>query len=178
MLVAWFGLVVALADTAPRMASADEGPPPAARLPFTVSGTVLSVATKVAALVVLDEHGRPLGEVAAHEGDTIRGYRIERIEPHAVTVDRDGKAFTIPVGNPRLAGGDDEARPAVAIPHRRTKPIVGTFVAPPDNIGEIRQQTGAMLQRLREHPELSPLFEQRERPPLEHRDTTPSGFRR
>jgi hypothetical protein len=100
--------------------------------------------------------------VTAHEGELVRGYRITRIDPHEVEVQRDGLTFTIRPGNPRPAQGDDE-RSTVAIPYQRKKPVVGTFVAPPDNIGEIRQQATDTLERLRQNPEFAPLLERARR---------------
>ena len=44
--------------------------------PFRVSGTVISLPTKIALVVVLDAQGKSTGEFKLHEGDTVEGYRI------------------------------------------------------------------------------------------------------
>jgi type II secretory pathway component PulC len=117
--------------------------------PFLVVGTVLSPDTKVVAITILDEQGKSTRALKLHEGDSVEGYRVARIEMDQVLFERDGRTFPIRVGNDRQPA----QRIAPAIPYERKKPVRAEFVAPPDNIEEIRKQTDEFVQRLKENPE-------------------------
>jgi type II secretory pathway component PulC len=116
--------------------------------PFLVVGTVLSPDTKVVAITILDE-GKSMRDVKLHEGESVEGYRVAKIEMDQVLFERDGQTFPIRVGNDRQPA----PRTAPAIPYERKKPVRAEFVAPPDNIDEIRKQTDEFVQRLKENPE-------------------------
>jgi type II secretory pathway component PulC len=128
--------------------------------PFRVSGTVISLPTKIALVVVLDAQGKSTSEFKLHEGDTVEGYRIANIHHDQVFFERNGQTFQIRVGHERHA-----APPQIApvIPYQRKKERPATFVDPPDNIEEVRKQTETFMQQLKEHPEFQKGLEELKR---------------
>jgi type II secretory pathway component PulC len=144
--------VTAWADEDQEGSLANEGEP--ARVvvqppPFLVVGTVLSPETKVVALTILDDQGNSTRAVKLHEGDSVEGYRVAKIQMDQVLFERDGQTFSIRVGNDRQPA----PRIAPAIPYQRRKEVRGEFVSPPDNIEEVRRQTDEFIQRLKGNPE-------------------------
>lgn len=117
--------------------------------PFLVVGTVLSPQTKVVAITILDEQGKSMRDVKLHEGESVEGYRVAKIQMDQVLFERDGQTFPIRVGNDRQPA----PRTAPAVPYERKKEVRAEFVSPPDNLDEVRKQTEELIQRLKANPE-------------------------
>jgi len=147
--VAAAGVLVATGEI--RAGEGDEPGASARRLPFLVSGTIIAPSTRIALIVVLDEHGAAVQECRSHEGDTINGFQIARIAEEHVVFQRGGQTFTLRVGNQSPGGADGETRSAGGRPE-----IAGGLVPPPDNIEEIKKDTEALVERLKGNP----LFQQ------------------
>ena len=76
-------------------------------------------------------------------------YRVVSIHPDRVVFERNGHTFLVRVGTEREDA--PTLAPAIHYGKQRTAPL--TVVAPPANIEELRQQTGAFVERLKANPE-------------------------
>jgi type II secretory pathway component PulC len=117
--------------------------------PFLVSGTIVSPPTRIALIVILDEQGKAVGEVKVHEGDTVKGYRVVKIDPERVLFERDGQPSPIRVGNAHHPVPVN----APVTPYERRKERPVNVVPPPDNIEDVKKQTETFMQQLRDSSE-------------------------
>ena len=138
------------AETLPRM---DSGSP--ASLPFAVTGTMTAPPTKFAVISMIGPEGRAGAQMLATEGAVVAAYRVVSIHPDRVVFEHDGHAFFVRVGTERL----NVSMPTTPYVRRRTAPL--TVVAPPENIEEIRQQTGSFVDLLKANPEFRKSLDER-----------------
>ena len=120
-----------------------------AGLPFAVAGTVTAPPTKLAVISMIGPEGKAGAQMLASEGAVVAAHRVVSIHPDRVVFERDGHTFVIRVGTER----QDALTPTPTTPSVRKRSVPLTVVAPPANIEEIRQQTGAFLERLKANPE-------------------------
>ena len=85
----------------------------------------------------------------AGEGAVVAEYRVVSIHLGRVVFERDGHTFFVRVGTER----QDAPTLAPATQSVRKRPAPLTIVAPPANIEEIRQQTRALIERLKANRE-------------------------
>jgi hypothetical protein len=85
----------------------------------------------------------------ASEGAVVATYRVVRIHADRVVFERAGHTFFVRVG----AGRQDGLTPTPPTPYVRKGSAPMRVVAPPANIEEIRQQTGAFVERLKANAE-------------------------
>ena len=142
------------AETLPHMDS--EG---SASLPFAVTGTMIAPPTKLAIISMTGSAGQAGAQMLASEGAVVAAYRVVSIHSDRVVFERDGHTFLVRVGA--------EARDALTSPPGTTSGRKGSaplrVVAPPANIEEIRQQTGAFIERLKANPEFQNGLDERMR---------------
>jgi hypothetical protein len=84
-------------------------------------------------------------------------YRVVSIHSDRVVFARDGHTFFVRVGTERQVAPTLGAAPQYA--RKRAAPL--TVVAPPANIDEIRQQIGALVERLKANPEFQKGLDER-----------------
>jgi type II secretory pathway component PulC len=120
-----------------------------AGLPFVVAGTMTAPPTKFAVISMIGPEGKAGAQMLASEGAAVAAYRVVSIHPDRVVFEREGRTFFVRVGTER----QDELTPTPTTPYVRKRSAPLTVVAPPANIEEIRQQTGAFLERLKANPE-------------------------
>lgn len=135
---------------------------PLAAPPFRVAGTVIAAAARSAQLVPLDAARRPAGEpVQAQEGESVLGYRIARIDNHRVYFEKDGVLFRLDVG------ADESAAAEAALPtpsaEVTSKERPARFVPPPANIEEVRANTEAFVNLLRQNPDFQRRLDEKRR---------------
>jgi hypothetical protein len=120
-----------------------------AGLPFAVAGTMTAPPTNVAVISMIGREGKAGSQVLASEGAIVATYRVVRIHADRVVFAREGHTFSVRVGAER----QDGLTPTPATPYVRKGSAPMRVVAPPANIEEIRQQTGAFVERLKANPE-------------------------
>jgi type II secretory pathway component PulC len=123
-----------------------EGP---ADLPFVVAGTMTAPPTKIAVISMMGPEGKAGAQMLASEGAVVAAYRVVSIHPDRVVFERDGRTFVVRVGTEH----QDALTPTATTPYVRKRTAPMRVVAPPANIEEIRQQTFALLERLKANPE-------------------------
>ena len=144
----------------------DAMPPPP---PFRISATLLSASQRSAHLQLLDAARKPYGAlIAANEGETVEGYRVERIDNHRVYFKRDGHWFRLDVGADRIEQAD--APPPVAA-HQKER--AGKFIPPPENIEEIRKDAAVFIEKLKEQPDFNRALEERKLQRQQQSQSTP-----
>jgi type II secretory pathway component PulC len=120
-----------------------------AGLPFVVAGTMTAPPTKFAVISMIGSEGKAGAQMLASEGAVVAAYRVVSIHPDRVVFERDGHTFFVRVGTER----QDALTPTPTTPYVRKRTAPLRVVAPPANIEEIRQQTFALLERLKANPE-------------------------
>ena len=120
-----------------------------AGLPFVVAGTMTAPPTKFAVISMIGSEGKAGAQMLASEGAVVAAYRVVSIHPDRVVFERDGHTFFVRVGTER----QDEVTPTPTTPYVRKRTAPLRVVAPPANIEEIRQQTMALVERLKANPE-------------------------
>jgi type II secretory pathway component PulC len=120
-----------------------------AGLPFVVAGTMTAPPTKFAVISMTGPEGKAGAQMLASEGAVVAAYRVVSIQPDRVVFERDGHLFFVRVGTER----QDALTPTPTTPYVRQRTAPVRVVAPPANIEEIRQQTFALLERLKANPE-------------------------
>ena len=174
--VALSGLLLLVGVHASASEEGHEGNRPAAAVPshappLLVTGTVIAPPTKIALIVILDEQGKATAERTLHEGEDVNGYRIAKIQRDIVYFERDGRTFSIRVGNNR------QPIPTtinIVTPYQRKKEKPATFVPPPDDIEDVKRQTETFMERLKESPEFQKGLEEMRRR-LRERSETPNA---
>jgi len=130
-----------------------------ASLPFAVTGTMIAPPTKLAVISMIGAAGQTRAQMLASEGAVVAAYRVVSIHSDRVVFERDGHTFLVRVGA--------EARDALTSPPGTPSGRKGSaplrVVAPPANIEEIRQQTGAFIERLKANPEFQNGLDERMR---------------
>jgi hypothetical protein len=112
-----------------------------AGLPFVVAGTMTAPPTKFAVISMTGPEGKAGAQMLASEGAVVAAYRV--------VFERDGHTFFVRVGTER----QDALTPTPTTPYVRQRTAPVRVVVPPANIEEIRQQTFALLERLKANPE-------------------------
>lgn len=133
--------------------------------PFRVTGTVIAPPERFVHLLVLDEKGNEEGTLRVREGEAVKGYLVKQIDNHRVYFEREGKTVRIDVGNDRPAIEEPTPRLNKA-PNQQPaqqKERKATFIPPPDNIEEIKKQTDAFVEKLKDHPEFKKRLEEKKR---------------
>ena len=102
--------------------------------------------TKFAVISMIGPEGKAGAQMLASEGAVVAAYRVVSVHPDRVVFEREGRTFFVRVGTERR----DELTPTPYV-RKGSDPL--TVVAPPANIDEIRQQTGAFIERLKANPE-------------------------
>jgi type II secretory pathway component PulC len=128
--------------------------------PLLVTGTLISPPTKIALIVILDEQGQATGELKRHEGEDVNGYRIVKIREDMVYFEKDGRTFPIRVGNNR------QPIPTtinIVTPYVRKKDKPANVIPPPGDIEDVRKQTEAFMERLKDSPEFQKGLEEMRR---------------
>ena len=125
-----------------------------------VAGTLISPPTRIALIVILDEQGKATGERKLHEGEDVNGYRIAKIHQDMVYFERDGRTFRIRVGNNRLP---IPTTISIVTPYEGKKEKPANFIPPPDDIEDVKKQTEAFVERLKESPEFQKGLEEMRR---------------
>ena len=120
-----------------------------AGLPFAVAGTMTAPPTKFAVISMIGPEGKAGAQVLASEGAVVAAYRVVSIHADRVVFEREGHAFFVRVGTER----QDALTQTPTTPYVRKRSAPLRVVAPPANIEEIRQQTGALIERLKANPE-------------------------
>ena len=120
-----------------------------AGLPFAVAGTMTAPPTKFAVISMIRPEGKAGAQMLASEGAVVAAYRVVSIHPDRVVFERDGHTFFVRVGAER----QDALTPTPTTPYVRKRTAPLRVVAPPANIEEIKQQTGAFVERLKANPE-------------------------
>ncbi len=140
--------------------------------PFRVTGTVIAPPEKFVHLLVLDKKGNEEGTMRVREGEVVNGYLIKQIDNHRVYFEREGKTFRIDVGNDKPAVEDPAPRLKKTPDQQpvQQKERKATFIPPPDNIEEIKKQTDAFIEKLKEHPEFNKRLEEKKRQPREQQE--------
>ena len=105
--------------------------------------------TKLAVLSMTGSAGQTGDQMFASEGTVVAEYRVVSIHSDRVVFERDGHTFFVRVGTERQVAPAPGAAPQHA--RKRAGPL--TVVAPPANMEEIRQQTGALVEQLKANPE-------------------------
>ena len=118
-------------------------------LPFTVAGTMTAPPTKFAVISMIGREGKAGSQMLASEGAVVATYRVASIHADRVVFEREGHTFFVRVGAER----QDALTPTPTTPYVRKGSAPMRVVAPPANIEEIRQQTGAFVERLEANPE-------------------------
>jgi len=118
-------------------------------LPFAVGGTMTSPPTNFAVISMIGRDGKAGSQMLASEGAVVATYRVVRIHADRVVFEREGRTFIVRVGAER----QDALTPTPTTPYVRKGSAPMRVVAPPANIEEIRQQTGAFVERLNGNPE-------------------------
>jgi hypothetical protein len=121
-----------------------------AGLPFLVTGTMTAPPTKLAVISMIGREGKAGAQMLASEGAVVAAYRVVGIHPDRVVFERDGHAFFVRVGAERQDVLDGQGSTTQYV-RKRSAPL--RVVAPPANIEEIRQQTGAFVERLKANPQ-------------------------
>jgi type II secretory pathway component PulC len=121
-----------------------------AGLPFLVTGTMTAPPTKFAVISMIGREGKGGAQMLASEGAVVAAYRVVSIHPDRVVFERDGIAFLVLVGAERQDSLNAQWSTTQYV-RRREAPL--RVVAPPANIEEIRQQTGAFVERLKANPQ-------------------------
>jgi type II secretory pathway component PulC len=165
-------LLIALAAPGSADASPPDSPSPspsspldkaAVAPPFRVTGTVIAPPERFVHLLVVDEKGNEEGTMRVREKETVKGYLIKQIDNHRVYFEREGKTFRIDVGNDKPAveehtPGFTKTPEQQPVQQKKRK---ATFIPPPDNIEEIKKQTDAFIEKLKEHPEFKKRLEEK-----------------
>jgi type II secretory pathway component PulC len=120
-----------------------------AGLPFAVAGTMTAAPTKFAVISMIGREGKAGSQMLASEGAVVATYRVASIHADRVVFEREGHTFVLRVGAER----QDALTPTPTAPYVRKGSAPMRVVAPPANIEEIRQQTGAFVERLEANPE-------------------------
>ena len=120
-----------------------------AGLPFAVAGTMTAPPTKFAVISMIGREGKAGSQMLASEGAVVATYRVVSIHADRVVFEREGHTFFVRVGAER----QDALTPTPTTPYVRKGSAPMRVVAPPANIEEIRQQTGAFVERLKANPE-------------------------
>jgi type II secretory pathway component PulC len=120
-----------------------------AGLPFAVAGTMTAPPTKFAVISMIGPEGKAGAQVLASEGAVVAAYRVVSIYADRVVFEREGHTFLVRVGTER----QDALTSSPATPYVRKGSAPLRVVAPPANIEELRQQTGAFIDRLKANPE-------------------------
>jgi type II secretory pathway component PulC len=128
-------------------------------LPFAVAGTMTAPPTKFAVISMIGPGGKAGAQMLASEGAVVAEYRVVSIHPDRVVFERDGHAFFVRVGTERQDA--PMPTPTTSYVRKRTAPL--TVIAPPENIEEIRQQTGTFVDLLKANPELQKGLDERMR---------------
>ena len=128
-----------------------------AGLPFAVAGTMTAPPTKFAVISMIGREGKPGAQVLAGEGAVVAAYRVISIHPDRVVFAREGHTFFVRVGTER----QDALTPTPTTPYVRKRTAPLRVVAPPANIEEIRQQTGAFVDLLKANPEFQKSLDER-----------------
>jgi hypothetical protein len=138
--------------------------------PFLVSGTIVSPPTRIALIVILDEQGKAVSEVKVHQGETLKGYRVVKIDPEEVLFERDGQPSLIRVRN------QQQPVPVIApvTPYGRKKERPVNVVPPPDDIEAVKKQTEMFMQQLRESSEFQKGMEEVKRRLRERLESQPN----
>ena len=118
-------------------------------LPFAVAGTVIAPPTKFAVISMNRPQGKAGAQMLASEGAVVATYRVASIHADRVVFEREGHTFVVRVGAER----QDALTPTSTTPYVRKGSAPMRVVAPPANLEEIRQQTGAFVERLNANPE-------------------------
>lgn len=140
-------------------------PPP----PFRISATLLSATQRTAHVQRLDAARKAYGaQIAANEGETVDGYRVERIDNHRVHFTRDGHWFRLDVGADRSEPVDT---PPPVAGHQKER--TGKFIPPPENIEAIRKDTAVYIEKLKEQPEFKRALEERKLQRQQQSQSTP-----
>ena len=140
-------------------------PPP----PFRISATLLSASQRTAHVQRLDAARKPYGAlIAANEGETVDGYRVDRIDNHRVYFKRDGHWFRLDVGADR---SEPVATPPPVAAHQKER--TGKFIPPPENIEEIRKDTAIYIEKLKEQPDFKRALEERKLQRQQQSQSTP-----
>ena len=95
----------------------------------------------------------------ASEGAVVAAYRVVSIHADRVVFEREGHTFFVRVGTERLNG--PTPTPTTPYVRKRTAPL--TVIAPPENIEEIRHQTGTFVDLLKANPEFQKGLDERMR---------------
>lgn len=142
------------AEISPRVDA--EGP---AGLPFTVAGTMTAPPTKLAVISMIGSAGQAGAQMLAGEGAVVAEYRLVSIHSDRVVFEREGHTFFVRVGIERQDA--PTPMPTTSYVRKRTAPL--TVVAPPENIEEIRRQTGTFVDLLKANPEFQKSLDERMR---------------
>jgi type II secretory pathway component PulC len=120
-----------------------------AGLPFAVAGTMTAPSRSFAVISMIGREGKAGSQMLASEGAVVATYRVVSIHADRVVFEREGHTFFVRVG----AEGQDALTSSPATPYVRNGSAPLRVVAPPANIEEIRQQTGAFVERLNANPQ-------------------------
>ena len=120
-----------------------------AGLPFAVAGTMTAPPANVAVISMIGREGKAGSQMLVSEGAVVATYRVVRIHADRVVFEREGHTFFVRIGAER----QDALTPTPTTPYVRKGSAPMRVVAPPANIEEIRQQTGAFVERLKANPE-------------------------
>jgi hypothetical protein len=113
-----------------------------AGLPFLVTGTMTAPPTKLAVISMIGREGKAGAQMLASEGAVVAACRV--------VFERDAHAFFVRVGAERQDALNAQGSTTQYV---RTRSAPLRVVAPPANIEEIRQQTGAFVERLKANPQ-------------------------
>ena len=96
---------------------------------------------------MIGPEGKAGAQMLASEGAVVAAYRVVSIHADRVVFEREGHTFFVRVGTER----QDPLTPTTPYVRKGTASL--RVVAPPANIEEIRQHTGAFLDLLKANPE-------------------------
>jgi hypothetical protein len=142
---------------------------------FTLAGTMLTDAKRAALITLVDDKQNEIGSRLVPEGDTIEGFRLARVEPNLIWLERDGQRFVS-----RLGGPPQKVQPAATPRGRfvpmapgervtpsapfqggepRRLPVRDTTSVPPEKLEGMQKAAGAVLERIQDSPEFQKSLE-------------------